>query len=147
MKNWPTGLATVTVRWDDGMEFYAPRVDIRPGDFMLSEPERAWSVVATSTALPPPLRSMGLRMSGTLYPDDEDTFYTMKVATSSVLPIVVIFRGAMYRFSSLEEKCVAHGTPLCVHCARNPGSCVKPDGGCSMWSETGMHWDTCPNRI
>lgn len=60
---------------------------------------------------------------------------------------VSVVHRVIYSFPSLDEKCSAHGANLCVYCARNPGSCVEPTGGCSMWSETGMHWDTCPNRI
>lgn len=46
-------------------------------------------------------------------------------------------------------KCTAHGTERCERCHRNPSTCAK-DGrssGCSVYAETGMHWDTCPNRI
>lgn len=46
-----------------------------------------------------------------------------------------------------NAKCPAHGDPLCVACARNPGNCVREMGACSYYAETGMHWDTCPNRI
>lgn len=46
-----------------------------------------------------------------------------------------------------NSRCAAHGDALCVSCARNPGSCVSEMGGCSIYSVSGMHWDTCPNRI
>lgn len=59
---------------------------------------------------------------------------------------VTVIQRVTYSFPSLNEKCSAHGDPICVYCARNPGSCVEPTGGCRTYSETGMHWDTCPNR-
>lgn len=65
---------------------------------------------------------------------------------------VHVVHRVTYTFPSLEARCSAHGQSLCVLCARNPGSCGQStaDGavaGCGMWVETGMHWDTCPNRI
>lgn len=60
---------------------------------------------------------------------------------------VSVVHRVTYSFPSFNDRCVAHGQSLCVLCARNPDSCVEPTGGCSIWSETGMHWDTCPNRI
>lgn len=48
-----------------------------------------------------------------------------------------------------EAKCPAHGDPLCTRCARNPSSCAGDDemAGCGTYAASGMHWDTCPNRI
>lgn len=53
-----------------------------------------------------------------------------------------------------NAKCSAHGDPLCTRCARNPSTCAPDDdgderhgSGCGVYSSTGMHWDTCPNRI
>lgn len=46
-------------------------------------------------------------------------------------------------------RCVAHGTERCERCHRNPSTCATADGrcsGCVVYAETGMHWDTCPNR-
>lgn len=70
---------------------------------------------------------------------------------------VHVVHRVTYTFPSLEARCSAHGQSLCVLCARNPGTCGDdPDSegfdhtrgrGCGVWSETGMHWDTCPNRI
>lgn len=60
---------------------------------------------------------------------------------------VSVVQRVTYTFPSLNETCSAHGHPLCVRCARNPGSCKDESGACRMWATTGMHWDTCPNRI
>lgn len=64
---------------------------------------------------------------------------------------VSVVHRVTYTFPSLEARCSAHGQSLCVLCARNPGDCDPGHGGsgqsCGMWAETGMHWDTCPNRI
>lgn len=46
-----------------------------------------------------------------------------------------------------HARCPAHGDRFCESCHRNPGDCADADGSCSYWSATGMHWDTCPNRI
>lgn len=43
--------------------------------------------------------------------------------------------------------CVAHGDLACTWCAQNPADCATVNGGCTVYAETGMHWDTCPNRI
>lgn len=61
---------------------------------------------------------------------------------------VSVVHRVTYSFPSLTEKCSAHGQSLCVMCARNPGSCgdSSDTGACSVYAETGMHWDTCPNR-
>ncbi len=47
-------------------------------------------------------------------------------------------------------RCVAHGEASCALCSRNPSTCAQhdhPNQGCSTYEATGMHWDTCPNRI
>jgi len=63
------------------------------------------------------------------------------------IEVHVVYR-VTYTFPGLDDRCSAHGQSLCVLCARNPGSCKDGDsGGCGMWSATGMHWDTCPNRL
>ena len=47
-----------------------------------------------------------------------------------------------------DARCPAHGARFCAACHRNPGDCRDgTGGGCGYWSATGMHWDTCPNRI
>jgi len=46
-----------------------------------------------------------------------------------------------------KATCSAHGDRYCLHCHRHPSSCESPDGPCGMWFSTGMHWDTCMNRI
>lgn len=44
-------------------------------------------------------------------------------------------------------KCPAHGDTDCDLCSLNPADCASPEGPCSFYRDTGMHWDTCPNRI
>ena len=63
---------------------------------------------------------------------------------------VTVTESRTYRFPAPDARCPAHGQELCIRCARNPSGCDDPDrddGGCSVYSDTGMHWDTCPNRI
>ncbi|MBO2461596.1 hypothetical protein [Actinomadura violacea] len=49
-------------------------------------------------------------------------------------------------FPDPHATCPAHGDRYCQSCHANPGTCA--DGGeCSYWAATGMHWDTCANRI
>lgn len=43
--------------------------------------------------------------------------------------------------------CSAHGCGPCDLCSLNPADCAEPNGSCGYYRETGMHWDTCPNRI
>lgn len=51
-------------------------------------------------------------------------------------------------FPDPNATCPAHGARYCRRCHRNPSTCDDSyDMGCGYWSETGMHWDTCPNRI
>lgn len=51
--------------------------------------------------------------------------------------------------TSPPPKCAAHGIPRCTACSRNPGNCGNESGdvGCATYGDTGMHWDTCPNRV
>lgn len=52
------------------------------------------------------------------------------------------------RFPEADAKCSAHGAPGCELCHRNPADCASSrPRGCDAYSLTGMHWDTCPNRI
>jgi hypothetical protein len=72
--------------------------------------------------------------------------------TSSTVDVTVT-ETTTYRFHDYpNSKCPAHGDPLCIQCARNAGECggEPVEGthpGCSFYGATGMHWDTCPNRI
>ncbi|MFI5687859.1 hypothetical protein [Streptomyces sp. NPDC051636] len=51
-------------------------------------------------------------------------------------------------FPDPTAKCPAHGDHQCAACHRNPSSCNDRDYvECGYWSSTGMHWDTCSNRI
>lgn len=49
-------------------------------------------------------------------------------------------------FPDPTTTCVAHGSAQCAHCHRNPADCID-HGQCSTCTRTGMHWDTCPNRV
>jgi hypothetical protein len=42
--------------------------------------------------------------------------------------------------------CAAHNDTDCDLCTLNPADCAA-DGSCDMYLTTGMHWDSCPNRI
>lgn len=46
-------------------------------------------------------------------------------------------------------RCPAHGRAACDRCSLNPAGCDEhgPAKGCDYYSTTGMHWDTCPNRV
>lgn len=55
---------------------------------------------------------------------------------------VIVTETTVYEFPNLNARCSAHGQQLCVKCARN-GPCEE----CSIYAESGMHWDTCANRI
>lgn len=49
-------------------------------------------------------------------------------------------------FPDPEARCSAHGTTYCAACHRNPSgprSCTQ----CYVYDSTGMHGDTCRNRI
>lgn len=65
--------------------------------------------------------------------------------------VVTVVEKTSYRFPDASARCTAHGRNLCVSCARNPGDCAqgynKQGSGCSVYEDTGMHWDTCPNRL
>lgn len=51
-------------------------------------------------------------------------------------------------FPDPTAQCPAHGEQQCAACHRNPSSCADRDYvECGFWSSTGMHWDTCSNRI
>jgi hypothetical protein len=49
-------------------------------------------------------------------------------------------------FPEAGAKCVAHGDEECLYCHRNPADCAN-GGNCGRWIRTGMHWDTCANRV
>lgn len=53
-----------------------------------------------------------------------------------------------------DARCPAHGQPRCAHCHRNPSTCAptgrgetRSHDGCDFYAATGMHWDTCANRV
>lgn len=49
----------------------------------------------------------------------------------------------------LDPNCVAHGNNSCWQCSLNPSTCTQPGEtpGCGEYAVTGMHWDSCPNRV
>ncbi|MFJ4926813.1 hypothetical protein [Streptomyces sp. NPDC088736] len=49
-------------------------------------------------------------------------------------------------FPEAGATCVAHGDTECPYCHRNPADCAT-GGNCSVWERTGMHWDSCANRV
>ena len=50
-------------------------------------------------------------------------------------------------FPDPRAKCPAHGNRYCPWCSRNPADCIEASGNCGYYSATGMHWDTCANRV
>lgn len=46
-----------------------------------------------------------------------------------------------------EARCVAHGYRRCTWCSLNPADCAGIHPSCGTYSQDGMHWDTCPNRV
>ena len=50
-------------------------------------------------------------------------------------------------FPNPHARCSAHGDAYCPDCHRNPADCGRPEGNCASWHATGMHSDTCANRI
>lgn len=45
------------------------------------------------------------------------------------------------------EVCPAHGDAGCVLCSASADGATRHCSGCDFFAETGMHWDTCPNRV
>lgn len=61
---------------------------------------------------------------------------------------VTVTTRTTYTFPDVRSLCPAHGQHLCLMCARNPSDCATSDTpSCGFYSSTGMHWDTCPNRV
>lgn len=52
-------------------------------------------------------------------------------------------------FPDPQARCAAHGRRYCGPCHRNGARCMETGmaSGCSVYQVTGMHWDTCPNRV
>lgn len=48
-------------------------------------------------------------------------------------------------FPDPQAQCVAHGRRYCRPCHRNNGQTWCTD--CGVYETTGMHWDTCANRV
>lgn len=78
-EKWPDGYAKVTIQWEDGWEFVAERVKIKPGDLLLAEePEpRDWFDPLTNRA-PRKVEKVDLRLYAEIHPDDEDVLHTFK---------------------------------------------------------------------
>lgn len=79
--------------------------------------------------------------------------------TSATLPVrlaartaSLISRAADWATSRLpyfpdpRARCSAHGTAYCAACHRNPSG-SRTCGQCFSYDATGMHGDTCQNRI
>jgi hypothetical protein len=49
-------------------------------------------------------------------------------------------------FPDPQARCSAHGASYCLACHRNPSS-PRRCGQCYSYDGTGMHGDTCANRI
>jgi hypothetical protein len=49
-------------------------------------------------------------------------------------------------FPDPKARCSAHGTTYCLACHRNPSG-PRTCGQCYSYDSTGMHGDTCANRI
>jgi len=60
---------------------------------------------------------------------------------------VIAALGPLTDTELVAPTCSAHGEKACELCSLNPGSCATDSWQCEMWRDTGMHWDTCPNRI
>lgn len=66
----------------------------------------------------------------------------------SVAAEVTIVTTQTFTFPDINVRCPAHGQSLCIMCARNPNTCETSDSPpCGYYSLSGMHWDTCANRI
>lgn len=50
-------------------------------------------------------------------------------------------------FPHPDTLCPAHAYTQCRLCHRNPASCADSTGACSTWAATGMHHDSCQNRV
>lgn len=49
-------------------------------------------------------------------------------------------------FPDPTAECAAHGIRYCLACHRAPSTHTKCHE-CGVYESTGMHWDTCNNRI
>jgi hypothetical protein len=47
------------------------------------------------------------------------------------------------RAAKKAPRCPAHGVARCALCSLNGPVCTE----CTYYAETGMHWDTCINRM
>lgn len=76
---WPDGYAKVTIQWEDGWEFVAERVKIKPGDLLLEEdPDpRDWFDPLVER-IPHRLEKVEVHLDGEIHPNDEDVFYEFK---------------------------------------------------------------------
>ncbi len=53
--------------------------------------------------------------------------------------------AATFHEAGAEPRCSAHGAIKCEWCSRNGGRQTCDE--CIAYEATGMHWDTCPNRV
>jgi len=54
--------------------------------------------------------------------------------------------GRLPHFPDPRARCSAHSTAYCLACHRNPSG-ARTCGQCFSYDPTGMHGDTCPNRV
>jgi hypothetical protein len=81
MNTWPEGLATVTVRWDDGTTLKVTRVKVGPEDLLLElnvpANEPFLMLGGPLTVKPVTSGRMGIGPCE-MVPDTEDTFYEFR---------------------------------------------------------------------
>lgn len=81
MKQWPEGLATITVRWDDGTTLKVMRVKVGPEDLFLQCDERPepFLVLGGPLTVNPVTKGRVAIGSCEMVPDDEDVFYEFRM--------------------------------------------------------------------
>ena len=72
---------------------------------------------------------------------------SIEVGTDQLDMLGAMITGELLDQRRAQAECVAHGRTACEACSRNPSTCVDGYGECSVYARTGMHWDTCANRI
>jgi len=70
----------------------------------------------------------------------------LEAAGRTVAPVLTCGEHDGVCFPQSGARCVAHGDEQCALCHRNPANCAR-GGNCGTWSVSGMHWDTCANRV
>lgn len=79
MKTWPEGLATITVKWDDGSELSVKRVKVESTDLELALDGPLVNIMMDPYHMPPPITKGTLTIDHCeMVPDDQDCFYEFK---------------------------------------------------------------------